>query len=456
MTAPVTALDLDELARHVASNGGRLCSPEAAVTIVERGHRVMIPIGSQPLALADAVSARVGLLGADANIEFSDCAVAANYLWLQPGFPGVRSVVHEHWGGPVVRKQLRAAQHDYVPIPFSLRFKAVGELARTPEEARPIDVVMVQVSLPDEHGYVSFGPNAWNQLRFVEEARFALAEMSDQIYPAFGRENSAHVSKFHALVFNSSARRLSMGVQPNEAEISIARHLSGLIQDGDTIQVGAGSATTACIYAGAFDSKQDLGWHSEASVGRIIDLIRDGVFTGMRKSIDRGLAVATGYAGSPEQMEFVRLHPGIHTRSTEYVHNVRTISSLDNMVAINAALAVDLTGQIAADSMGPEIIGGTGGQLEFAIGAINAKNGRSVTVLESRALGGSVSTIVPLLPEGTVVTVPRLFADIVVTEYGVARLWGKTVRERAAGLTSIAHPDHRDYLRAQARVLLGG
>jgi acyl-CoA hydrolase len=154
-------------------------------------------------------------------------------------------------------------------------------------------------------------------------------------------------------------------------------------------------------------------------------------------------------------MAFVRETPSVITRPTEYVHNVRVISAQENMLAINAALCVDLTGQIAADSIGPEMIGGTGGQLEFVIGAVNAPGGRSVTVLESTALGGADSTIVDLLPAGTVVTVPRQFADMVITEYGVARLWGKSLRERAAELIAVAHPDHRDRLRRRARQLLG-
>ncbi|MGI8927571.1 MAG: acetyl-CoA hydrolase/transferase family protein [Tepidiformaceae bacterium] len=350
---------------------------------------------------------------------------------------------------------MRRHEHDYVPIPFALRFKAESDNNRTLPERRRADVVLVQVSLPDEHGFVSFGANAWNQLRFVELATFTLGEMSPNVMPSFGEGNVAHVSAFHSLVLNDSARRMTTVVAPNEAQRAIAGYLSEVVCDGDTIQVGAGNVPTACVYAGAFDKKADLGWHSEASVGGIIDLIRTGVINGARKTIDRGLAVATGYAGNAEQMKFARLHPRIHTRPTEYVHNLRVISAQENMLAINAALCIDLTGQIAADSVGQEMIGGTGGQLEFAIGALNARNGRSVTVLESRALGGRESTIVDLLPKGTVVTVPRQFADIVITEHGIARLWAKSVRERAQEFISVAHPDFRPELRRRAQELLG-
>jgi hypothetical protein len=222
-----------------------------------------------------------------------------------------------------------------------------------------------------------------------------------------------------------------------------AGYLSELVRDGDTIQVGAGAITNAVVHAGTFDGKRDLGWHSEATIGGIIDLMREGVINGARKSVDPGIAVATGYAGGPEHMEYVRLNP------------FRVIASQDNMVAINVAMLVDLTGQIAADSLGHEMIGGTGGQLEFAVGALNAKNGRSITVLKSTALGREASSIVDTLPAGTVVTVPRLFADTVVTEFGIALLWGRTVRERALELIGIAHPRFREALQTKAQQLWG-
>lgn len=439
------------LRERIARSGGQLMLPEEAVRIIANGHRVMIPIGSQPLALADAAAAHIASL--DGTVEVSDCAVAGNYLWLKPGFPGVSGVVHEHWGGPAVRAYQRTGEHDYLPIPFSLRFKARDESARPADESRKADVVLVQTTLPDEHGFVSFGPNAWNQGAFCRQATFPIAEMSSHIPEAYGLGHTMHVSEFHALVLNESGRRISTVIEPTQRQAAIASYLSEVIHDGDTIQVGAGIVPTAAVYAGALDDKRDLGWHSEATIGRVIDLIRSGVVNGARKSLDRGLAVATGYAGDSEQMDFVRLHPGIHTRTTDYVHNIRVISGQDNMVAINAAALVDLTGQICADSIGHEMVGGTGGQLEFALGAVNAKNGRSVTTVESTSRGSSA--IVSTLPPGTIVTVPRLFADIVITEFGIARLWGKSVRERCAELIAVAHPDHRAALRADARRLFG-
>ena len=453
-TATPIDISTAELEQAIVRHGGTLTTPDEAVAIVRSGDRVMIPIGSQPLALADALAAHLATIDGR-GAEMADCAVAGNYLWLKPGFPGVSSVVHEHWGGPAVRHEQRRGEHDYLPIPFSLRFKALDERSRTAAEIRRADVVLVQVTLPDEHGYVSFGPNAWNQQAFCREAKYAIGEMSGHIPHVFGQGHTMHVSDFHVLVLNDSPRRMTTVPEANAQQRRIAGFLSEIVEDGDTIQVGAGTVPAAAVYAGAFDGKLDLGWHSEATIGGIIDLIRDGVFTGARKTIDQGLAVATGYAGNQEQMDFVRLHPLIHTRPTDYVHNIRTIAGQDNMVAVNAAMFVDLTGQICADSIGHEMIGGTGGQLEFALGAVNARNGRSVTLLEATAVAGSASRIVASLPIGTIVSVPRLYADIVITEFGIARLWGKTVRERTRELIAIAHPGFRAELAQDAARLFG-
>lgn len=446
-------LDTTDMAVLVHAHGSRLTTAEEAVSLVQPGHRVMIPIGSQPAVLGSALAERLAEMRDGETVEIADCAVAANYPFLDPGFPGLSKIVHEHWGGPVVRRQMRAGQHDYLPIPFSLRFKAFDDPSRTDAERRRANVAMVQVGLPDERGFVSFGPNAWNQLRFVEEADIALAELNEHIVPAYGSGHVVHISRFAALVVVTSPRKAYVAPPISDEDRRIAGYLSELVNDGDTIQVGAGAITNAVIHAGVFDEKRDLGWHSEATIGGVIDLIREGVITGTQKSVDPGIAIATGYAGGPEHMEYVRLNPFVQTRPTEYVHNVRVIASQDNMVAINVAMLVDLSGQIAADSLGHEMVGGTGGQLEFAVGALNAKNGRSITVLKSTALGDASSSIVDTQPPGTVVSVPRLFADIVVTEYGIARLWGRTVRERAQELIGIAHPQFREALQTKAQQL---
>ncbi|MDP2954062.1 MAG: acetyl-CoA hydrolase/transferase C-terminal domain-containing protein, partial [Chloroflexota bacterium] len=237
---------------------------------------------------------------------------------------------------------------------------------------------------------------------------------------------------------------------------AIAEHIAGLIQDGDTIQIGTGTATGSLVVLGALDQKHDLGCHSELGLPDIGRLVKSGIVTGKRKTLHPGKVVCTtvefGSWAREEDVAFAHNNPLFELYGADYVNDIRTIAANDNMVAINSALCVDLTGQTSAESQfGSRLWNGPGGQQEFAIGALLSRGGRSLTVLRSTALNGSVSRIVPQFDEGTKVTIPRTFGDYVVTEYGVARLMGKSHRERAQELIAIAHPDFRPELEKQAR-----
>jgi 4-hydroxybutyrate CoA-transferase len=240
--------------------------------------------------------------------------------------------------------------------------------------------------------------------------------------------------------------------EPTGTQTQITSHVATLIKDGDTVQVGQGGTTEALIRCGLLDGKQDIGWHSEVTPGGIIRLVREGAVTGACKPVDRGKAVATAIGGGTvEEMSFVNLNPLFELRDIEYTHDPRLISQFDDIISINNALEVDLTGQINAEARGPRIFSGAGGLLAFTIGVHLARNGRSVIVLPATAVRGTVSRIVPMLESK--VTVPHTLADYVVTEYGIAELRGKTVRERCAELTAIAHPDFRTELEKAARRL---
>jgi 4-hydroxybutyrate CoA-transferase len=241
-------------------------------------------------------------------------------------------------------------------------------------------------------------------------------------------------------------------LQPGETEQNIANNVAEIVRDGDTIQIGIGLVAEWCAVLGTFDNKQDLGWHSEATPRGIIKLIREGVFTGKYKTVHRDKAVATACGGgTSEDMAFVNMNPLFELYPAEHVLDVRVIAAHDNMVSINSAVSVDLTGQVSAESIGPRIISGSGGQTAFAIGSFLSKGGRFVTVLPSTAGGGKHSRIVPRLQEGTIITVPRILADHVVTEYGIAKLKGKSQRQRVMALINIAHPDFRKELEKEAR-----
>jgi len=232
----------------------------------------------------------------------------------------------------------------------------------------------------------------------------------------------------------------------------ITRHVSELIKDGDTLQIGAGRTTEPLVGLGLLDGKKELGWHSEATPPGIISLVREGVINGKRKTVHPGKVVVTSIGGSGrEEMEWVNNNPHFWLVDVAYLEDIRVISAHDNFVAINNALMVDLTGQICAETIGTRQMGAAGGQIPFVFGAWLSNGGRSITVLPSTAQNGTVSRIVPTLPPGTVVTIQRNCADYVVTEYGIAHLKAKTLRQRAEALVAIAHPDFRAELTKEAR-----
>ena len=241
---------------------------------------------------------------------------------------------------------------------------------------------------------------------------------------------------------------------PPQADKPFADHVAEIVPDGSTIQIGVGSPGRYLARLGAFDSKKDLGWHSEMATPGVLDLVRDGILNGSRKTIHRDKLVGTSVHGSsPREIEWAHNNPLIELYDAEYVVNIRTVAAHENYYAINNAISIDLTGQINSETIGTRMWNGTGGQTELHMGAVLSKGGMAITLLRSTAAGGTVSRIVSQLPEGGVVTIPRTFADTIVTEYGIARLLGKSLRERAQELISVAHPDFRSDLRKAAQKL---
>ena len=328
-------------------------------------------------------------------------------------------------------------------------------------ETKPIDVFMVQISPPDEHGLCSFGASLWKKKEWVRDAKVVLAEANERMIRTYG-DNFVHVSEIDYFVEHTPTGKIPGGTDilgrrttgPGELEKTIAGYVGSLIRDGDCLEIGVGGTAEWVAQLGQLDSKHGLGWHSENTVRGIGTLVMNGVMTGKYKNIHQGRAVATAVGGgTKEEMDFINDNPLFEVYSSTYILDPRVIAAHDNMVAINSAIAVDLTGQIAAESVGPVMTSGSGGQLSFAIGAYLSKGGRSIVAIPSTARDGTLSRIVPMLELGTVVSTPRSLADIVVTEYGIARLIGKTQRERALELIGIAHPDFRAELKREAERL---
>ena len=426
----------------------RFVSADEAVKQVKSGDRVVFTTGREPQQLGLALAARREELR---RVRIHVHTPGHDFGWYDEGWEDAFEVTVGYVFPQGVAREALDSKRVNQNV-WSIYMGAI--------ELEPIDVLLTEVSPPDKHGYCSFGASVWNKAEQIASSRLVIAEVNQHLIRTFG-DNRIHYSEIDYFVEHvSSGRRpggrdlLGRDPTPTEEQIQIARHLASLIHDGDTIQIGVGRGTEPLPRLGFLDDKNDLGWHSEVTPPGIIDLVRRGIMTGKRKTLDRGKAVACAIgSGTPDDLAYVDMNPKFELRSQLYVNDPRVIAAQDNQVAINNAIAIDLTGQIASESIGPRMWSGAGGQPPFAMGAFLAKNGRSITVLPATAQGGKVSRIVAQHPAGTVITVPRTVADIVVTEYGIARLRGAGVRQRAEQLIAIAHPAFRDQLREEARRL---
>jgi 4-hydroxybutyrate CoA-transferase len=302
--------------------------------------------------------------------------------------------------------------------------------------------------------------SVWGAPEVCREATTVIAEVNPRFIRT-GGDNRVHVSRFDALVeappvWKYLARPPLTDEETAVTEVICTLVAAEVVQDGDTLQMGTGTVSAAL--APFLAHRKDLGVHSEIIFGGIPELVDAGVVTGARKTLHPGKVVgaAFGPLGQPA-FDHIDGDPRYELYCMSHTNDIAVIAAHDNMCAVNNALMVDLTGQINSETIGPEIYSGTGGAFAFAVGAMHAKNGRAVTVLPSTSLvdGERRSRIVAMFPQGSAVTVPRGYADIIVTEYGVARLKHRTLRQRVEELVAIAHPDFRAGLRAEARHAYG-
>lgn len=314
------------------------------------------------------------------------------------------------------------------------------------------DVFILMVTPPDSRGYVNFGLSNFYHSDMFERRkeaglRLIIAEVNDQMPVVYGN-NWAHVSEIDFFVENSTPLPTMPKIIPSEFEMRFANHVLELIKDGDTIQMGVGGISEAVV--ANLDGKHNLGVLSEMVPSGLDQLVKKGIVTNSEKPYHKGKSVATFCLGEQGLYDYIRENPVCEFYPASYTNNPVFIASHPNMVAINSALMIDFSGQIASEGVGNRQISGTGGQLNFQIGAYWSKGGKPITLIPSTSKqpdGSRISNITTDLPLGTPVTVPRTFSDYVVTEYGVARLRYKTRRERALELISIAHPDFRGELR---------
>ncbi len=427
----------------------KLISAEKAASMVKSGDRVVFTAGRESFSIGLAIAARKDELK---NVTIHAPSPGYDFGWYDPGWEDSFNVVIMMPTG-TCQDAVDARIVDVgigTLIPF--------EEGSNTEKA---DVLLTEVSPPDEHGFCSFGASLWSKPQQIRAAKMTIAEINNNLIRTYG-DNYIHFSKIDYFV-----EHISQGGAPGTGSLAgraikapepylkkIAQNVAELIRDGDTIQIGVGRTTEPLVKLGIFEGRKDLGWHSEATPPGVISLIRSGVINGSRKTLHPGKAVVTSIGGSnKEEMAWVTMNPLFMLVDVGYLEDIRVIAANDNYVAINNALMIDLSGQITAESIGTRVMSQAGGQIPFVFGATLSKGGRAITCMPSTAQDGKISRIVPTLPQGTVVTIQRNLADNIVTEYGIARLKGKTLRQRAQELINVAHPDFREELKKEAAKL---
>lgn len=416
----------------------KLRDARQALACVRSGYRVWIEPGcATPVPLVEALVDRGPELR---DVEVVHMMTLGEARYTRPEFEGH----FRHNGlfmGPNVREAVQLGRADYTPIFLS----EIEDLLTS--GAMPLDVVLMQVTPPDRHGFVSLGTSVDCTLTAARCARYVIAEVNTRMPRTFG-DSFLHVSKISAFV-ETSRPLVELQPEPStDLQRRIARNVASLIPDGATLQVGIGGIPEAVL--SFLGDRQDLGVHSEMCSDGVIPLIESGVMTGDRKTLHRGKHVVGFVLGTERLFRFVHENPIFEFHPIRHTNDPFVVAQHDRMVAINSAMEVDVTGQVCADSIGTKPYSGFGGQTDFIRGAARSKGGIPIIALPSTAKDGTLSRIVPTLSPGAGVVTSRADVHYVVTEHGIAYLHGKTLRQRAEALIAIADPKFQDELERAA------
>jgi 4-hydroxybutyrate CoA-transferase len=419
----------------------RVVSAAKAVAGIKSGHQVYVHCAAAaPSVLLDALVARAD--------ELRD--VGMIHLHTEGPGPHLAPEMAPHFRhralfvGPNARAAVNDGRADYVPVFLSEvpHLFDRGEL--------PLDAVFVNATPPDQHGFCSLGVSVEAMHAAIRAATWVIVQLNPKMPRTLG-ESFIHVDDIDLAVEVDVPPYEHRQADFGDTERKIGAYVAELIADGATLQLGIGAIPAATAIA--LRDKRDLGIHTEMFTDPVVDLVEAGVITGARKERNRGKIVAAFLMGSRRLYKFVDDNPFVEMRSVDFTNDTHVIRSFHSMVAINSAIEVDLTGQVCADSIGSRLYSGVGGQMDFIRGAAQAEEGRAIIALPSTAAEGTISRIVPTLADGAGVVTTRAHVRTVVTEWGPAELFGRSLRERAAALIGIAHPDHRDRLRSDARKL---
>lgn len=418
-------------------NTRTVSAAEAVARIPSHSHVHLSSVASVPQVLVKALAERADA-GDVEDLHFHHFHTEGDAPYSWPQYEG-KFFEQGFFVAGNTRPSVNAGYADYTPV----------HLSETPRLYRSgaidLGAALVQVSLPDANGCVSLGTSVDCSPAAIETARLVVGVVNPNVPFSYG--NAVPLGAFDLLVEDDTPLIAASYHSPSETDLRVGRNCAELIGDGCCIQMGIGALPNAV--ATQLTGHRHLGLHTEMFADGIVDLIKAGVIDGSCKTLDRGKAVASFLLGSQDLYRFVHLNGGVLMKDIEYTNDLRTIAGIDNLVAINSATEVDLTGQICADSIGTRIYSGTGGQLDFVKGATLSRGGKSIIAFASRTSKG-VSKICPILKPGAGVVTPRADAHWVVTEWGAVDLTGRSLQERARLLISIAHPDDREALERAA------
>jgi 4-hydroxybutyrate CoA-transferase len=418
-----------------------LVSSGEAVASIRDGQTIFVHGGAAtPTTLLAALAARaLGLTG----VQTVGLHLEGPCPHLEPDMAG--HIRHRAlFIGPNARDAVSEGRADYVPIFLSdiPHLLSRGIL--------PLDAAFINVSPPDRHGFCSLGTSVDATLAAVQSAKTVIAQFNPAMPRTLG-DSFVHVRKIDMAVEVNQPPHEHPVERIGDVERQVGAHVAEFVTDGATLQLGIGAIPAAV--GEALRDKRDLGVHTELFTDTVVDLVEAGALTGAAKEINRGKIVSAFVLGTQRVYRFIDDNPMVEMRPVDYTNDTAVIRRFRRMVAINSAIEVDLSGQVVADSIGRRIYSGVGGQMDFIRGAALAEEGRAIIALPSTAAKGSASRIVPSLREGAGVVTTRAHVRTVVTEWGVAELFGRSLAERAHALISIAHPDFRDELRVAARLL---
>lgn len=423
----------------------KLTTADEAVKIIKSGDNVVIQPGcAVPLEL---IRAMVGRKEELENVTIYHILIVGDLPYVNPGME--KHFRHKaFFTGANVRQAVHEGRAEFIPIFLSevpLLFK---------RNIVPVDVALLNVSPPDEHGFCSYGVDVGTIKTAAEKAKIIIAQVNTEMPRSLG-DSFIHINKIHHIVEHSQPIQELPQVDPNTSEEmleiydTIGKNTAELIEDGATLQMGIGAIPDSVMKY--LRGRKNLGIHTEMFSDGIIDLVEEGIVNGEEKSIHRGKIISGFVLGTNRLFRFIDNNPVIEFHPQEYVNDPFVIAQNKKMVAINSAIEIDITGQVCADSIGTKIFSGIGGQVDFIRGAAHSEGGKPVIALPSITKDGKYSRIVPQLRPGAGVVTSRGDVHFVITEYGTAHLFGKSLKDRAKELIKIAHPKFRDELTKYAK-----